>query len=326
MAKVFLISTAASAASPGAADRTRIARSAQKDRFKRHQVVDDPAAADLILFFEPEDACLARDVTAHAHARRFPEKTFLIDPSDRVIPFLPGVYASIRKEQYDPARVRSGFFPEVFDHDWIAFDANGKPPELLFSFVGWIQGDPVREAIGRLRHPRAVIRETGDDPANFDETPGAALDRFHRDYAAVLVNSKFVLCPAGIGASTFRLFETMKAGRVPVILSDAWVAPEGPAWETFSLVVPARDAEGLPALLEQRETEAAAMGKRAREAWEQWFSEEAAFHRIVEWCLAIRESRRIPERIARRRVLWQLLEPYNFRRKLLPGVRRLLSG
>ena len=51
---------AARAASPGAIDRARIARSAQQDRFKVHATVDDPMAADLILFFEPEDACLAR--------------------------------------------------------------------------------------------------------------------------------------------------------------------------------------------------------------------------------------------------------------------------
>jgi hypothetical protein len=33
------------------------------------------------------------------------------------------------------------------------------------------------------------------------------------------------------------------------------------------------------------------MGRRAREAWENWFSAEATFHRVTEWCLDIQASR-----------------------------------
>ena len=92
----------------------------------------------------------------------------------------------------------------------------------------------------------------------------------------------------------------MKAGRVPVILSDDWVPPEGPAWESFSLIVPEREVARVPEILESHEHAAAEMGRRAREQWEQWFSASASFHRIVEWCLSIQRSRRMPERLMRR--------------------------
>jgi hypothetical protein len=91
----------------------------------------------------------------------------------------------------------------------------------------------------------------------------------------------------------------MKTGRVPVILSDAWVPPEGPDWESFSIRVPECDLEQVPAVLETHEPDAARMGQRARDAWEAWFSPDVHFHRIVEWCLDIQSTRPLPERIGR---------------------------
>jgi hypothetical protein len=301
-------------------DYARITRSAARDTFKIHSTTDDPDAADVIIFFEPDDPYLASDVRNHPHAKRFPEKTFLFDPSDRIVPFLPGIYASVLRRQYDHSRVRSGFFPVVFDHDWITDDA-AATPELLFSFIGDMQGHPVRKAVGALRHPRALIRDTSKDPANADGHPAAFYERFHRDFAEVMRNSRFILCPRGAGVSTFRLFETMKAGRVPVIVSDDWVAPEGPAWPSFSITVSEREVATVPEVLEARERDAAAMGRIARQQWDLWFSESVSFHRIVESCLSLRQSRRWPERLMRVAVLWQLLEPFNFRYKLVPALR-----
>ncbi len=326
MAQVLLISTAATVRDFWYDECARIRACVDKDSFKVHTVTSDPDAADLIIFFEPEDPHLARDITRHPYVKRFPEKSFVFDPSDRVVPFLPGIYASIQRWQYDPSRMRSGFYPAVFDHDWISYDPHRREPELLFSLVGDIRGIPVREAIATIKHPRAVILDTGSDPANVDGGSVPEVERFRKVFADTLANSKFSLCPRGAGASTFRLFETMKAGRVPVILSDDWVPPEGPLWEAFALVVKERHARRLPAILEAHEAAAAQMGAVAREQWELWFSESVAFHRIVESCLSIRSARRLPERLMRTLVRWQLLTPANFRRKLVPGLRLLLGG
>ena len=321
MAQALLISTASTPRDFYWDDCTRIKRGVSTDTFRIHTTTDDPEVADVIIFFEPEDPYLASDVRNHPYTRRYADKTFLVDPSDRIVPFLPGIYASVQRGQYDRSRVRAGFFPAVCDHDWITCDATAGPPELLFSFVGDARGVPVREAIVKIRHARALIRDTADDPANAHGHPAGFYERFHRHFAEVMVNSHFTLCPRGAGTSTFRLFETMKAGRVPVILSDDWVAPEGPAWPSFSLAVPERDVKLLPEILEAHEERAERMGRMAREQWELWFSETASFHRIVEWCLSIQQSRRLPERLMRVAVLWQLLQPFNFRRKLVPALR-----
>src|SRR5688572_29067298 len=133
---------------------------------------------------------------------------------------------------------------------------------------------------------------------------------YERRYAEVAKASKFVLCPRGLSVSSIRLFETMRMGRVPVILSDAWIAPPGPRWEMCAIRVREKDFAKVPRLLEQREPEAVKMGELARKEWEEWFSDEVLFHRLVELCLDIRANRKWPESVTRWPVYLQRLRPF----------------
>jgi hypothetical protein len=53
--------------------------------------------------------------------------------------------------------------------------------------------------------------------------PGPMRDAFTAESAESILDR----CPAGIGPATYRLFEAMELGRVPVILSDEWVPRKG---------------------------------------------------------------------------------------------------
>jgi hypothetical protein len=139
---------------------------------------------------------------------------------------------------------------------------------------------------------------------------------YWRRYGEISKASKFILCPRGMGTSSVRLFDTMRMGRVPVIISDQWVEPQGPCWEKFSLRVPEADFARLPALLEEHEAVAVEMGLLARAQWEEWFSERVCFHRVVEWCLDIKRRRRLPESWARFAPYIQYLRPFHFRHLL----------
>ena len=111
-----------------------------------------------------------------------------------------------------------------------------------------------------------------------------------------------------------RLFETMQAGRAPVILADDWVEPDGPAWERFSVRVREEDYESIPARLEALEPEAAAMGRLARRQWEEWFSPPVIFHRMTEDCLGIADtSRTLPEPAASWAAWTQMARPSHVR-------------
>jgi hypothetical protein len=184
--------------------------------------------------------------------------------------------------------------------------------------MGSIRNAPIRRKLATLSHPRSFFQNTTED---FDKILHRKMERrerldYDRRYAEVTKASKFVLCPRGLSVSSIRLFETMRMGRVPVILSDEWMPPAGPRWEKFSIRINESKFAEIPSLLEQRELDAVGMGELAREEWEQWFSDEVVFHRLVESCLDIRRKRRIPESIARWPAYLQCLRPFHVRRIL----------
>lgn len=58
-----------------------------------------------------------------------------------------------------------------------------------------------------------------------DPTHGVVIVESSAGAFQQLVASKFGLCPRGQGAHSFRLFETLAAGAVPVVLSNGYVLP-----------------------------------------------------------------------------------------------------
>jgi exostosin family protein len=175
-----------------------------------------------------------------------------------------------------------------------------------------------------LRHPRSFFQDTSADYQDVlhGRMEEAELRKFWRRYAETMHASKFVLCPRGLGVSSVRLFDTMRIGRVPVILSDDWVEPNGPSWEKFSIRIPEAKFKCIPDLLEKRETQAVEMGLMARKQWEDWFSIDVCFHRVVQWCLQIKNERRVPEKVAGLVPYLQYLRPFHFRHRLRTMWRR----
>jgi hypothetical protein len=296
----------------------KLLESAQADTFAKHSLTDDPAAADLILFAELYGAgAYFQSVRRHPWVKKFREKCFLFCSNDFVIPFLPGVYASIER-RWASARTRSGFYLAVSENEFVDFSAPHDGLTYLYSFLGAADTAPVRRNLATLSHARGYFRDTS---AEYPDVLSGKLDattmrEYWRRYAEICKQSKFILCPRGMGTSSVRLFDTMRMGRVPVILSDQWVEPEGPCWEKFSLRIIEANFACLPDLLEERESAATEMGLLARAQWEQWFSQEVCFHRIVEWCLDIRKHRRIPEKWAHFLPYIQYLRPFHFRHLL----------
>jgi hypothetical protein len=199
---------------------------------------------------------------------------------------------------------------------------NCDPPHddltYLYSFLGTVDTAPVRLKLATLSHPRSFFQDTSADYRDVlsGKLDAADMREYWRRYAEICKASKFILCPRGMGASSVRLFDTMRMARVPVILSDQWVEPNGPCWDKFSLRVPEADYAQIPALLERYESKAVEMGRLAHAQWEEWFSEPVCFHRVVEWCLEIKRDRRIPEKIARFIPFIQYLRPFHFRHLL----------
>ncbi|WP_041226050.1 exostosin domain-containing protein [Crinalium epipsammum] len=119
------------------------------------------------------------------------------------------------------------------------------------------------------------------------------------DYRDEILNSFFVLCPRGLGCSTYRLFEAMASARCPVIISDDWVPIEEIDWEKCSVIVKESELETIPQILETKLDHALVMGKKAREAWGRYFLPANKYNSIVTKIMDLKESRppRYDERI-----------------------------
>ncbi|MFU8781178.1 MAG: exostosin family protein [Kiritimatiellia bacterium] len=283
----------------GYADLDRFLRSAEKDRFGVHHIVEYPEIADLILYVKAgRPDC--KDILSDPIYRAYAQKCFLVESSDNPFPYLPGVYTCIHRLCYTRSRTRTGFYQKILsDHDPLQ-DCNGSYVYLC-SFMGRFSTHPVRARLAPLAGRDIMIENVVPSPAS----EMAAVNTKRRRYSEVMAQSAFILCPRGYGVSSFRLFEAMRAGRCPVIISDDWIPPEGPLWESCSIRIRERDVPRLPRLLDARLEDAERLGGMARLVWDDWFSETSSFHRIIEWCLDIDRCRRFREPIARKTVLWR---------------------
>jgi Exostosin family len=300
-------------------DLEQLRDSAHADSFGVHRLVDDPGAADLILFVETDAGAgdYFHRVKRHPTYRQFGAKSYLFAAEDKVVPFLPGVYAGIERRWYRQAWTRSGFYPGVKESGELRYEPNASPSRL-YTFVGAANAHPVRQRIMQLPDTDAVLIDSHAESQAVErgEIPPVPEEEFRGRYVRALRESAFVLCPRGGGTTSFRLFEAMMLGRVPVIISDQWVPPEGPDWDSFSVSVEESAVDRIPALLEARREQAAAMGAAARQAWVEWFSPQAGFHRTAEWCLDLARYADARGGLRRYQPYLQMLRPYHAARSV----------
>ncbi len=326
MARVVLLS--ARAANDETPEHRRpleaLRESAAADKFHVHHLTDDAETAAAIIFVESYGAGWHFErVRRHPLTRRYREKCFIVSSNPYVIPFLPGVYTAIGR-RWGSSRVVTGGYLGQPRNEFATYTPSSYDLPYLFSFMGSSKTAVVRSAIPALNHPRSFFQDTATDFTRILHHRMSASERqeYYRRYAECVRASKFFLCPRGLSVSSIRIFETMEMGRVPVILSDDWVPPPGPCWEKFTVRVAEKDVGQIPRILEEREAEAVTMGGLARTQWCEWFSREASFHRTVDWCLALKADRRVPESLARWPVYLQLLRPFHLRRVLGTQWRR----
>jgi hypothetical protein len=286
-----------------------------------HHVVATPEDADIILFSDSPSNTQA-DIRNHVLTKRFGEKVFIYSAIDRDLPFVPGVYTSAEKRWYQPSHMRSGFYIKVIDHDWIQPSPIKERPLHLFSFCGSFDTHPLRRRLARLGGTQGFVRDTSKHEGRGFGKSAETYQQWQAEYFRIMHDSMFVLCPRGVDPSSYRIFEAIKAGRVPVIIADAWVPPIGPNWTEFSLRVPEAHLQDVPQILERLADQAPEMGLRASQAWERWFSREQAFQTIVTWCLQIMETRQNQALFQCYRPLFQLARPYFFRHVVLRAAKK----
>jgi hypothetical protein len=250
-------------------------RLAAADSTGSHGVAEDPESADLIVF--PQCHMLPTDwrlcaIRKHPLTRRFQEKVMVYDERDRPWCAYPGVYVSMRAAEFGRYQRPWSYFP-------IAHANPPVEPDLLFSFMG-SASSRCRADLFQLRHADAVVERVHG--FTFFDPKSADFEERRARFQDVLSRSRFVLCPRGRGTSSIRLYETLAAGRVPVIISDDWVPPRGPRWESLSLRWPENRVDGLVEMLEKRDRYWQEMSEAAAEAHREFFAAEVWFHHLMD--------------------------------------------
>jgi hypothetical protein len=266
-------------------------------KLSKHTLVTDPHDADVI-FFTDEGRYALNDLFNTPLYKQFWNKCFVFSQSDLPIPMIPGLYASIQKCDYDPSWCRTGFYArecpsgnnQIYGavYNEIPLPQN---PNYLCSFAGSCQNSKIREKLKEIRHPRCLVidvnRETNIANATHNQL---WIKRLQTQFVSLLQNTKFSLCPRGIGTNSWRLYESMAMGRAPVILSDHWVAPKEIPWEDFSIRIAERDYKIIPEILEEHEHRAQELGLKARQTWEHHFLPNGIFDRAISTFLEIQAS------------------------------------
>ena len=226
---------------------------------------------------------------------KMPADEFVWDYGDQPVGRHPGFYCSLRHRLFDASIHRSFCYPITFNEAVREFETGDAT--RLFSFVGGITSPLRRRLVDFLQTDaigsRGLVKVQGGPwNAMFDRS-GLAIKR---EFADSLRVARFVFCPRGNGVGSVRLFETMQAKRVPVIISDGYVLPAGIDWASCAIVVKERQLETLPNLLIAREADWERMAERARKAWEDHFSHASLFKEMAGHLTAISSAVRAGNR------------------------------
>jgi hypothetical protein len=266
--------------------------SAQIDHFKVHSLTEDPEEADIIIFAERQQGedPFYFEVTRNEIYKCYKHKSYLYHDYFLTINRIQTITPVLEAKYYDP------IFNQPFSYisGWISGKTvqpatENQQKDFLFSFVGTKNTHPLRNKLFEIQRIGCYISDTSAiQPWQLSE---AEFKEYEEHYYSISLRSKFILCPRGLSANSYRLYESMEMGVAPVIISDEWVPTVGPQWQDFSIQIPEAAVDEIPRILEQRAADALRMGKLARQAWEEWFARDKQFHYLTEACLKLHATR-----------------------------------
>lgn len=286
-----------------------------------YSVTTSPGLAEIILFQNDHPTY----IRATEEFSKWPHKCIVISETDEPYFFLPACYCSNRSSWLSRGRTETIAYIQTLRENPNPFVLAAKsrtPPKFLYSFQGgatsWVR-KKIFKNLPVADDMNIVATNYYQNWNNSQEYQKQKLET-QKDYADLLMQSQFFLCPRGAGTGSIRLFEVMKAGVVPVILSDRWVPPRDIPWDEFAVFVPEGGIAQLDAKIRSYASRADEMGTQARLSWTQ-FCEVGADAATLSRALRRLQSQRNETRERRLRRLFPLLEMFYVLKK---GARKTL--
>ena len=150
--------------------------------------------------------------------------------------------------------------------------------DIFCSFVGSIT-HPIRNAM------HAVLKDNGRYQISAKKwTDTIEKDELSR-FIEITSRSIFALCPRGYGKSSFRLYEAMQLGAIPVFIYDQkWTPFEDEIdWEEFCVMIHANDIKKIDEILTGIDEERISKMRESMERiWKDNFTMQCVYNRIID--------------------------------------------
>lgn len=277
-------------------------------------LADDPDDADLVIFAEshkdpkPGQPDASTRVGSHPVYRQHTHKCVIHNGADRPKPTIPGLYPSIPRQWAQRLGCVGAPYLAQLNPFLDELLPDERTPTLTAAFMGSCARKPLRQRLHALAQSPAwdniVFEDTTDQfVGSLRNNNTDAHAQLKRRFVEQILSSRFVLCPAGAGPSSYRLFEAMMCARAPVIIGNRWTPPPGPDWDACAIIVPATQAADLPRILADHEDRWQEMGENARAQWERHYHPDvigAEFVRLAKLVLDMRPHQSASRRFAAR--------------------------
>lgn len=282
--------------------QTHVLRKLWEISDQRHSLVTNADVADICILCDLSGPGWYAGLRSHPLVAARPDKCFAVHDGDVAMPLLHGVYTSAVKSMRTFRRFRGGaynLFPSSTRNPFIENcdgDAYLKAKNKLVSFWGQDSSN-VRLKLFQLSKFEGIeiVNTTGKYSAFVNIYPEKA--SFESGYYESLESSKFALCPRGKSPASIRLFEAMRMGVAPVIISDDCLLPTGPQWDEFALFVNEVQVDEIVSIVKKQERFYREKGRKARLAYENYFADKKYFNYLVDQMMEIKVIQVIPERI-----------------------------
>lgn len=176
-----------------------------------------------------------------------------------------------------------GIIPFNTLSDAPACNVNERP--LLYSFIGELShvhlpSDHIRSRVAKI--------PSGGDVFIGSEPPKQLAARLNENYGTrnayelLARNSVFTLAPAGYGRWTYRFFQAIQWGSIPVLLSDDYIKPFESAipYDTFCITLAERDVGDIDRILRSIPPSDVATMQNALKENQRHFTKAAFFNEL----------------------------------------------